>query len=59
MMKILVTAREFPKYYNKELYVLWTSTTPNGKIFYHCSDKPDDLICKIYLGENQIKITKS
>ena len=55
-MKVLVVAEEFPDYYNKELYVLWTSITSNGKTFYHCSDNPDDSVCKVYLGENQIKI---
>lgn len=55
MNKVLVVAKEYPEYYNKELYVLWTSETPNGK-FYHCSDVKDDVMCKVYLGEKQVKI---
>ena len=54
-MKVLVTAKEYPQFYNKELFVLWVTETDKGK-FYHCSDKPGDSFCKVYLGENQIKL---
>ena len=54
MNKVLVVAKKYPEYYNKEMYVLWISETLNGK-FYHCSDVKDDVICKVYLGEKQVK----
>lgn len=55
MSKLLVVTKEYPEYYNKELYILWISETSNGK-FYHCSNVKNDLICKIYLGESQVKL---
>jgi hypothetical protein len=54
MKKVLVIAKEYPEYYMKEMYVIWTRPYSKGT-WYYLSDKPDDRFMLLYLGESQIK----
>ena len=52
--KVLVIAKEYPNFYMKEMYVLWETKYDRGT-WYHLSEKPNDIISKLYLGEKQFK----
>ena len=57
MEKVLVIAKEYPEYYNKEMYIAWTRVDRKGRIWYYLTkDKRKIGIADLYLGESQIQI---
>lgn len=55
MTKVLVIAKEYPEFYNKEMYVLWTRVDDKG-IWYYLSFDPNAIIRDVYLGKSQVKL---